>query len=82
MRFFLIVLLTGVLGDVIAADPKYPVAAIPEALQKDVNVVVREDQMTFKIHSQSKATLTVLMVATILNSTVNDMLLLPSLMIS
>jgi hypothetical protein len=42
--------------------------AIPEELKKDVNVVVREDHMTFKIHSQSKATLTVRMVATIFNS--------------
>jgi transglutaminase-like putative cysteine protease len=68
MRFFLVVVLCGLLANAKAADPKYPVITIPEELKKDVNVVVREDHMTFKIHSQSKATLTVLMVATILNS--------------
>ncbi len=50
------------------ADPKFPVSSIPEELKKDVNVVVREDEMTFKIHSRSKATFTVRMVATILNA--------------
>lgn len=52
--------------DSFAIDPKYPVAAIPEDLKKDVNVVVREDHMVFKILSQSKATHTVRFVATIM----------------
>ena len=55
-----------------AGDPKFPVSAIPEELKKDVNVVVREDQMTFTILSQSKATLHVYLVATILNENGND----------
>jgi transglutaminase-like putative cysteine protease len=62
----------GLFSSVFGGDPKYPVSAIPEELKKDVNVVVREDQMTFKIHSKSKATLTVLMVATILNANGKD----------
>lgn len=49
-----------------AIDPKYPVAAIPDDLKKDVNVVIREDHMVFKIISQSKATHTVRLVATIM----------------
>jgi hypothetical protein len=68
MRLLTFLLLFGILGTANAADPKYPVAAIPEELKKDVNVVIREDHMTFKIHSQSRATLSVLMVATIFNS--------------
>nr|HPH45933.1 DUF3857 domain-containing transglutaminase family protein [Chryseolinea sp.] len=55
-----------------AADPKFPVSAIPEELKKDVNVVVREDQMRFTIVSQSKATLHVYFVATILNENGKD----------
>ena len=50
-----------------AIDPKYPVAAISDDLKKDVNVVVREDHMVFKIISQSRATLTMRFVATIMN---------------
>ncbi len=50
-----------------AGDPKFPVSAIPDDLKKDVNVVVREDQMTFTILSQSKAILHVFFVATIFN---------------
>ncbi len=36
-------------------DPKFPVSEIPEALLKDVNAVVRENKIIFKILSQSKA---------------------------
>jgi hypothetical protein len=72
MRFFLVILLSMLFSYGKAADPKYPVAAIPEELKKDVNVVIREDHMTFKIHSQSKATLTVVLVATIMNANGED----------
>ena len=40
-----------------AGDPKYPVSAIPAALTKEVNAVVREDKMSFKIISQHSAIL-------------------------
>ncbi|HEU5289766.1 MAG TPA: DUF3857 and transglutaminase domain-containing protein [Cyclobacteriaceae bacterium] len=50
------------------ADPKYPVFTIPEELRKDVNVVVREDNMVYTITSRSTASLHVYFVATILNS--------------
>src|SRR6185369_213615 len=50
-----------------AADLKYPVSLIPEELKKDVNVVIREDQMVFTIRSRNNATLSVHFVATILN---------------
>ena len=46
---------------------KYAISSIPEDLRKDVHVVVREDHTTFRIHSRSKATYSVKMVATILN---------------
>jgi transglutaminase-like putative cysteine protease len=39
-----------------AGDPKYPVSEIPEELKKDVNAVVREDKIVFKILAQNKAT--------------------------
>src|SRR5687768_12554117 len=48
-------------------DPKYPVSAIPEALRTNVNVVFREDHMTFRIHSKSKASYFVHQIITILN---------------
>lgn len=49
-------------------EPKYPVSAIPAELTSDVNVVIREDHMIFRILSQSKATITVRFVATIMNA--------------
>lgn len=61
------IVLTVLFSSVYGADPKYPVSSIPEELRKDVNVVVREDQMTFKIHSKSRSTLKVLLVVTIMN---------------
>ena len=55
-----------------AVDLKYPVSSISEEMKKDVNVVIREDQTTFTIVSQSKATLHVYFVATILNENGKD----------
>jgi transglutaminase-like putative cysteine protease len=51
----------------IAADGKYPVSNIPEELKSNVNAVVRDYQLTFKIHSKSKASYYVHHVITILN---------------
>src|SRR5687767_1776863 len=48
-------------------DPKFPVSAIPEELKKDVNIVFREDQMTFTIHSKNRATYKIYKAITILN---------------
>jgi transglutaminase-like putative cysteine protease len=48
-------------------EPKFPVSAIPEELKKDVNIIFREDQMTFTIHSKSRATYRVYQAITILN---------------
>lgn len=47
--------------------PKFPVSDIPEALMKDVDVVVREDQMEFTVLSQNHATSRRYRVITILN---------------
>lgn len=46
---------------------KYTVQDIPEHLLKNVNAIIREDNMTYKMFSPSKASLQVRMVATILN---------------
>ncbi|HMJ69384.1 MAG TPA: DUF3857 domain-containing protein [Cyclobacteriaceae bacterium] len=57
---------------VYAKDIKYPVSAIPEALKKNANVVVREDEMIFKILSRKSATVHVHYVATIMNPNGKD----------
>src|SRR5690606_25944293 len=51
-----------------AGDYGYPVRDIPEELMKDVNVVIREDVMVYKIASRNIAVLIVKLVATIINS--------------
>lgn len=51
----------------VSGQKKYAINQIPEELMKNVDVVVREDHMTFRIQSKSQATHTVRMVATILN---------------
>jgi transglutaminase-like putative cysteine protease len=68
-RFFTVV--CGVLlwvSSVAKDSPKFPVSAIPEALKKDVHVVMREDQMVFTILSKSRATHHVYQAITILNA--------------
>jgi hypothetical protein len=49
-------------------SPKFPVSAIPEALKKDVHIVMREEQMVFTIHSKSRATYHVYQAITIFNA--------------
>ncbi len=46
---------------------KYVVTDIPEELRKNVNVVIRENHMSYKLLSPSKATLSVRQVITIMN---------------
>ncbi|MBS1558453.1 MAG: DUF3857 domain-containing transglutaminase family protein [Bacteroidetes bacterium] len=55
-----------------ATDLKYPVSAIPEELKKNVDVVVREDFMNFKINSKNSATYHVRQVKTIFNEKGNS----------
>lgn len=57
---------------VYAGDPKFSVNSIPESLKKDVNVVIRDDQMSFTVQSQRQALLHVYFVATILNENGKD----------
>ncbi len=61
---FLLVLISTTAWGV---DLKYPVSEIPEELKKDVDAVVREDKMVFKIISQNKASLYSYLAVTILN---------------
>ncbi|HTF21344.1 MAG TPA: DUF3857 domain-containing transglutaminase family protein [Chryseolinea sp.] len=56
----------------IGADVKYPVSGIPEILKKDVNAVVREDELTYKIVSQRNAIQTGHYAITIFNASAND----------
>ena len=51
-----------------AADPKYPVSAIPEELKKGMYAVIREQSTTFEIYDINKSSLTFRSVITILNS--------------
>ena len=48
-------------------DPKYPVSAIPAELKTNVDGVIREDILIFKILSRSKASEYVHEVVTVLN---------------
>jgi len=59
--FFLIILLPA------HSQKKYAVQDIPDQLKKNVNAVVREDNMTYKMFSPSKASWQVRQVITILN---------------
>lgn len=63
----LLIALLAISVKALAADPKFPVSAIPEELKKNVDVVFRQDDMTFTISSKSKASLKVYLVATIFN---------------
>lgn len=68
MRAILIALLTISLASLNAKEnPRYPVSAIPEELKKGACAVVREDRMTFTIHTRSTATLHAHLVVTIFN---------------
>jgi transglutaminase-like putative cysteine protease len=51
-----------------AGDKKYPVSEIPEELTKDINAVVREDKMEYRIISQSKASVYAYYAVTIFNT--------------
>src|ERR1041385_6752737 len=57
---------------VVAQDLKYPVSSISEDLKKDVDVVVREDHMWFKIHAKNSVTYHVHQVFTIFNEQGNQ----------
>lgn len=50
-----------------AADPKYPIASIPPGLKENANVVIRNEEMVFKILSKSRAIFSVKSAYTILN---------------
>ncbi|MFN0187235.1 MAG: DUF3857 domain-containing protein, partial [Bacteroidia bacterium] len=55
-----------------SAEVKYPVSEIPEELKKDVNAVIREDKMVYKIFSQSKASIYAYYSVTIFNERAKD----------
>lgn len=55
-----------------SADIKYPVSEIPEELKKDVNAVIRENKMIYKIISKNTATLYTYFAVTIFNANAKD----------
>ena len=67
MRIIISIVLSVISFISLAGDPKYPVSEIPEELRKDVNAVVREDKLVYKILSQSKASVYAYYAVTILN---------------
>jgi hypothetical protein len=55
-----------------SSEVKYPVHEIPEELKKDVNAVIREDKMVYKIFSQSRASIYAYYAVTIFNERAKD----------
>ncbi len=55
-----------------AGELKFPVSEIPEELKKDVNAVIREDKMVYKIFSQSRASIYAYYAVTIFNERAKD----------
>ena len=68
--FFIILIVLPTISR--AADLKYPVSEIPAELKVDADVVIREDEMRFKILAKNRATRYVHYVVTILNENGND----------
>jgi transglutaminase-like putative cysteine protease len=67
-RIFLILPALVILpGWLLGGSPKFPVKDIPETVKKDVNVVVREYETSFRINARDKATYHVYKAITILN---------------
>jgi hypothetical protein len=66
IRVLLASLLFGSISS-IAAEAKFPVSEIPADLKENVDVVIREDQMVFRIVSKSKSIYSVHFVVTIFN---------------
>jgi hypothetical protein len=56
----------------LAGDPKFPVSAIPETLKKDVDVIVREDQVIYTVIAINQGKMYSHYVVTILNEKGSD----------
>ncbi|HTH58485.1 MAG TPA: DUF3857 domain-containing transglutaminase family protein [Cyclobacteriaceae bacterium] len=72
MNFKLIVCVLLISARVLAEDLKYPVSAIAEDLKKGVDMVVREDHISFRIKAKNSATHHVHQVVTIFNERANQ----------
>jgi hypothetical protein len=72
MKTTLILFLIIIYNCAFSAEVKYPVSEIPEALKKDVNAVIREDKMVYKIFSQSRASIYAYYAVTIFNERAKD----------
>jgi transglutaminase-like putative cysteine protease len=71
MRIALTILFSVSMSAAMAAEPKYPVSAIPEDLKQGMYAVVRESESKFYIDSRGQSSLYIRSVTTILNSKAN-----------
>jgi hypothetical protein len=72
-QFAIVLSLLLVCGVVRAADPKYPVSAIPPDLLQNANAVVRTDEIVFSIISRGEAKAQYHYAVTIFNEKAKDM---------
>jgi hypothetical protein len=72
MKKLFILLPTLFIAGIGISQPLYPVSQIPAVLSEQADVVFRQDKMTFVIHAQDKATLSVFKAITILNDNGKD----------
>lgn len=72
MRITLAVLFLALVSNAIAADPKYPVSAIPEDMVQGMYAVVRESDFRFYIESKNQSSYYRRKVVTILNAKAKD----------
>jgi transglutaminase-like putative cysteine protease len=72
MRIALTILFSIFIGAAMAAEPKYPVSAIPEDMKQGMYAVVRESDFRFYIESKSQSSFYLRKVITILNANAKD----------
>ena len=72
MKILSFLVLGSLTWEAVAGDPRYPVDAISPELKANVNAVIREDHMVFRIHAKNKASYYVHQVVTILNEKGKD----------
>jgi transglutaminase-like putative cysteine protease len=68
MKYLTLILAFSTICSFAKETPRFPISALTEVLKKDVAAIYRLDEMTFRIHTKSKATLYVHKAITILNS--------------
>jgi hypothetical protein len=72
MRITIAIFFLAFVSDALAADPKYPVSAIPEDMIQGMYAVVRESDIRFYIESKNQSSYYKRKVVTILNAKAKD----------